>query len=606
MSTLRELLLVPRPQRLHPTGMAAPADAPVEVRQSGGIRSEGFRLEINPDGITLQHGDENGRRYGLTTLDQIREQAGSQLPGLTVDDWPDFPVRGLMLDISRDRVPTRATLERVVGIMGLARLNQLQLYTEHTFAYSRHETVWRDASPMTPDDITWLDRLCQESGIELVPNQNCFGHMHRWLEHPEYRSRAEAPDGFEIVPGVRRPAAVLAPTAENAAFALSLFDELLPNFTSRRVNIGCDETFELGEGVSREQVARRGREAVYLEHLLRILGPLTDQGHEVQFWADVLRRDPALVKQLPESAIPVAWTYEAPEPGAGAGAERDDPAAPRLEQPPEIAEALARAGIDLDAHLGFAGNTAPLADAGVPFWVAPGTSAWLSLVGRLDNALGNLVDAAEVGLDRGAGGYLITDWGDGGHMQPPSVSFGPIVYGGAVSWSLAANRDLDLAAALDRYVFADETATLGGVLDALGRMWRRTGQRGHNGSPLQLALAPDIQHLVSGRPDAARLVPLVDELDGAIADIEGSRPGSVDGDVVRHELVMATRLARHGAYRMLRRAGGPAPDVDALRADILESIDVYTEAWLARSRPGGLADSVAHLHVTLAEYDGRR
>jgi hexosaminidase len=308
MSTTRELLLVPRPQRLHPTGMAAPADAPLEVRQSDRIRSEGFRLEVNPDGITLQHRDDNGRRYGLATLDQIQAQTGAQLPGLTIDDWPDFPVRGLMLDISRDRVPTRATLERLVGIMALARINQLQLYTEHTFAYRDHETVWRDSSPTTPDDIVWLDRLCLEHGIELVPNQNCFGHMHRWLSHPEYRSRAEAPDGFEIIPGVRRPAAVLAPTPENAAFALSLFDELLPNFTSRRVNIGCDETFELGEGVSRDEVARRGREAVYVEHLLRILGPLVDRGHEVQFWADVLRRDPALVKQLPEGSVPVAWT----------------------------------------------------------------------------------------------------------------------------------------------------------------------------------------------------------------------------------------------------------------------------------------------------------
>ncbi len=186
-----------------------------------------------------------------------------------------------MLDISRDRVPTRATLERLVGLLRLARLNHLQLYIEHTFAYREHEVVWRDASPLTADDVRWLDAVCRDAGIELVANQNCFGHMNRWLQHEAYRQRAEAPDGFELLPGVRLPASVLAPTPENAAFARDLFDELLPNFSSRRVNVGFDEPFELGHGVSRDEVARRGKVAVYIDHLRRVADPLLEQGFEV-------------------------------------------------------------------------------------------------------------------------------------------------------------------------------------------------------------------------------------------------------------------------------------------------------------------------------------
>ena len=117
------------------------------------------------------------------------------------------------------------------------------------------------------DDVEWLDALCRDRGIELVANQNCFGHMERWLCHAEYRDRAEAPDGWEPRWGGRRPPSVLAPTPENAEFALALLRELLPHFTSRRVNIGCDETFELGLGASREAVAAHGRGRVYLDHL---------------------------------------------------------------------------------------------------------------------------------------------------------------------------------------------------------------------------------------------------------------------------------------------------------------------------------------------------
>ena len=52
-----------------------------------------------------------------------------------------------MLDISRCKVPTLATLKTLIEQFADLKYNQLQLYTEHTFAFTDHETVWRDASP---------------------------------------------------------------------------------------------------------------------------------------------------------------------------------------------------------------------------------------------------------------------------------------------------------------------------------------------------------------------------------------------------------------------------------------------------------------------------
>ena len=610
MPGLPTLALFPRPRHLEVGGEGPPAGtAVVEEQVSGGrLPAEGFGIELGPDTAVLRHADAAGLRYGRATLDQLRRQlpgAGSdpgrgRLPGLRLRDWPDIPVRGYMLDISRDRVPTRATLDRLVSLMALARLNQLQLYTEHTFAYRDHETVWAEASPMTPDDIAWLQGRCAAAGIELVPNQNCFGHMERWLRHDAYRHRAECPDGAELVPGMRRPASVLAPTPDNAGFVLDLLGELLPLFDSRRVNIGCDETFELGRGASRAEAERRGVTRVYVEHVRRIAEPLAGQGYEVLIWADVLRHDPSLAGELPKGTVPVLWTYEAPVP---------DSALASL--PTEIAATLADAGIDLAAHNGFGVNVAPIAGTGLPFWVAPGTSSWGSLVGRLDNAVANLLDAAEVGIAQGASGYLVTDWGDNGHLQPPSVSFGPLVLGGAVAWCLDANRGLadDLPDVLDRWVFGDgsdavvaSSPSLGSTLDELGRLWRRTGMKAFNASPLEAGLLADPVHLVTGEPDAAKVGATVERLDAALAAIDRAAPGCVDAGVVRQELTAAARLARHGAYRLLARAGGPAPPPATLRADLSEAIELQSAAWLARSRPGGLADSLARVRATLAEY----
>jgi hypothetical protein len=615
--------LFPRPAHLEIRGEGPPIDVTVveERVAAGRLPAEGFEIELGPDTAVVRHADDAGLRYARTTLDQLRRPvpgagaaASGRLPGLLLRDQPDIPVRGYMLDISRDRVPTRATLARIVDLMALARLNHLQLYTEHTFAYRDHEAVWTAASPMTPDDIAWLQRICADAGIELAPNQNCFGHMERWLRHDAYRARAESPDGFELA-GVRRPPSTLAPTPDNAAFALGLLDELLPLFASRRVNIGCDETFELGRGASRAAVERRGVARVYVDHLKRLAEPLAARGHEVLVWADMLAHDPSLAVELPATTVPVVWTYEAPLPD---GALAD--------LPPEVGAVLAEVGVDLNAHRGFAGNVAPIAATGRPFWVAPGTSAWGTLVGRIDNAAANLLDAASVARDQGASGYLITDWGDQGHLQPPSISFGPLVLGGALAWGLAANRDLadDLPALMDRWVFEDAPSaapSLGTTVDDLGRLWRRTGMKAFNCSPLEAGLLGGRAHLVLGEPDAAKVGATVDRLDAALDEIAASAPGCTDGDLVRQELTVAVRLARHGAYRLLARADGsgtaptPAtprapsgplvplvPPVDVLRADLAEAIELQSAAWRARSREGGLADSLARLRRTLATY----
>jgi hypothetical protein len=586
---MSDLLLIPRPQRLQVRGEGAPSGARVVEDRAEEIPAQGFELTIDPEGVRIRYADDAGRRYARSLLDQIRSQTGDVLPGVFVRDHPDFPVRAYMLDISRDRVPTCETLARLIEILSLARINQLQLYTEHTFAYRDHEVVWRDASPVTRDDIRWLDDLCGENGIELVANQNCFGHMNRWLVHDAYRLRAECPDGSRAPSGAELPPWTLAPTPDNAAFALELLDELLPNFTSARVNIGCDEPFDLGQGKSAEDVAKRGKATVYLEHLDRIARPLVERGYEVQVWGDVLRDDPQLAaKLLPSGVVAVPWHYEQPWPDEL-----------REQLPASTREALAT--LAHDPMDGFRSQIAPLADIDMPFWIAPGTSTWNSLVGRIDNALGNLLDAAEIGLEFGASGYLITDWGDNGHHQPPAVSFGPIVYGGAVSWSHRTNHDLDVAKALDAFVFEDVKHSLGGALDSIGRVWRSTGQLAFNGSPIFRALVPR-STMSFGDIDPARCRATVELIEDVIGTIEGASPRSSDAEAVKRELGAAARLARHGTWRMMRRVGGEAPGDDELRGDLADAIERQRDAWMARSRPGGLADSLARLERTLAEY----
>ncbi len=228
------------------TGWAIPANqigltlrlTPDEVR-----RPQGYHLSVRTDGIIIQGHDLAGLFYGVCTLNQMVEQADERhMACLEIEDWPDFPARGVMLDISRDKVPQMGTLFDLIDRLASWKYNQFQLYTEHTFAYRNHPEPWANASPISGQEILELNAFCRERHIELVPNQNAFGHMHRWLTLEPYRHLAETHEMFPVPWGWHQGPFSLAPTHPGSLeLVRDLFDELLPYFSSGMVNVGADE-----------------------------------------------------------------------------------------------------------------------------------------------------------------------------------------------------------------------------------------------------------------------------------------------------------------------------------------------------------------------------
>lgn len=191
-------LLLPHPRHLTPGDGTYTGDAvrDVCVVIDDALPDQAYTLKITPTGVTLHAGGSVGIHYGRLTLNQLVEQYGATLPALHIEDAPDFARRGVMLDCSRDRVPTMETLHGLIDKLSAWKINELQLYTEHTFAYADHREVWEHASPFTGEEIRALDAYCRERFIDLVPCQSTLGHMERWLKHPRYADLAEKPDGL--------------------------------------------------------------------------------------------------------------------------------------------------------------------------------------------------------------------------------------------------------------------------------------------------------------------------------------------------------------------------------------------------------------------------
>ena len=126
------------------------------------------------------------------------------------------------------------------------RASRVQLYSEHTFGYRNHQIVHEHTSPLRADEIVELDAFCRERFVELVPNQNCLGHMNRWVMHEPYHALALAPAGFTDEWGMFRNTMTLDPANPGSLELIrELLAELLPLFTSKRVHVGLDEAWEL-------------------------------------------------------------------------------------------------------------------------------------------------------------------------------------------------------------------------------------------------------------------------------------------------------------------------------------------------------------------------
>ena len=178
--------------------------------------------------------------------------------------------------------------------------------------------MWEKASPLTGEEIRELDVYCAMRGIELVPNQNCFGHLERRLTKPAYSHLAELPQGGAPLPwgGFKKDPTTLCPTdPASIEFVAGLLDELLPNFGSRLVNIGCDETFDLlGNGRSAAAVKEKGEGRADLDFLLKVADLVRARGKRPMFWGDIILKHPELVGELPKDMIALDWGYEGNHP----------------------------------------------------------------------------------------------------------------------------------------------------------------------------------------------------------------------------------------------------------------------------------------------------
>lgn len=569
------LLPTPRSVRLAGGTVACPnpgARAAVAPLASSKHR-EHYTLRIAA-GPTVEIGASTpeAERAARATLAQLVRQYGADLPALTVEDWPAFDVRGVMLDVSRCRIPTMAEFTSIIETLASLKVNHLQLYTEHTFAYPGAEEVWSGWSPITAEEVHTLDTLCKSHGIELAANQNCFGHLHAWMKHPKYRDLAETHGDWMFDLWPRSGAFSLCPVdPKSEQFVETILKQLTPHFSSPLVNIGCDETFDIGWGRSKDAVAKHGRAKVYLDFVTKIAAIVERLGKRPLFWADIALSHPEHVADIPANLVALAWGYE--------------PDAP------------------------FEKWCTELNAAGRETWLCPGTSSWRTITGRTQERTGNLTACAAAGVKHGIRGFLVTDWGDTGHWQQWPISMHGIAHGVHAAWTGDATTFDPRAAAVQALGVPVEAADLGRWLQKLGDAdldlrrvslpLLRAVKPGE--APVlknQSALMSDLFKTIGEQRDVGtewQWFNAHQTIRALTLEFERDYLPKIP-ELLGEELIHTLDLAGFAAVRGWTRRMAPT-DRPYARNDLLAWLDdvvgEHRRLWTKRSRPGGLDQSCA-------------
>lgn len=537
------------------------------------LHPQAYHLAISEQDAVITAADSAGLFYGVQTLIQLVRTHGRRLPGCRCSDEPALPHRGVMLDISRGKVPTLATLEHLADTLAHYKINQVQLYTEHTFQFPSHPKIGANCGNLSGDDMLALDQFCRARHIDLVPNLQSTGHMRHILSLPEYEHLAETPWRWSITPA----------REEAYRFLDDLYADFLPAFSVPILNVDSDEAWDHGRGQAKELSASLGFGRVYLNHILRLRDLAARHGRRIMIWADVLHHYPELIAEIPEDITLLDWAYEAL------------PTYPTL---------------------------AALAQAKRPFYVCPGTSTWNTIFPRIDNALGNIRNYVRAGLEAGAIGMLNTDWGDMGHYQPLSHSWYGYLFGAEMAWSGALTPTERFDAAFGSLFLGDPSGRAVAAIRRLGRAVEQPALAASNRSDTVYALydEPLAGKMINSTPPEA-LIEMAAAGEEAMMAFSGLPDRQLRRELMfsTHQMIYAATKVQlgqaiHHALRDLARSVGPTDDgvarLDALlvamnnlRAELPPMVTEFEDIWLQSAQRSEIQMNLDRYHALMARFD---
>ena len=535
---------------------------------------EGYVLPIRPDLIMGGEASTPGAFYAAQTLCQLirANRRGDNLPCLWISDWPSLRWRCFQDDMTRGPTSKLETLKFEADLGAYFKFNLMTYYMEYQFAFKKHPKIGPPDGSLTPEDLAALVAYAKPRQIDILGNQQSFGHFGRILRHPEYAALREGSD-------------VLCPVKEETYRLLDdMYAEVCPLVPFEFFNVCCDETWGLGNGPSKELAAKIGVGGVYVGHIRRIHDLLQQKHHKrMMMWGDIILQHPQNLKEIPKDTIMLTWGY--------------------------------------DARPSFEDQIVPFAKSGYEFFVCPGVSNWSRILPDFGVARVNIQNFVRDGLKHGAIGMLNTDWEDDGESHK-AVKWHGDAWAAECAWNGSKTPYEAFNRRVGAVLFGEKGDHFGQAVELLAKTHRMAGMKGMNNSrfweddffaaetaasvrasagELLAAVRPAIEHLNVCRKEAATNSHVLDVY------LFGARRMELIGQ----RMLDGLEVARLREQASKATAGEAAPLLEKADRLVRENRDAhdalgqqFAALWRSESKPYGL-DWTMKRYAAAARGEGR-
>ena len=166
---------------------------------------------------------------------------------------------GVMIDCSRNAVPSVSGLKRFIDSIAKMGYNVLMLYTEDTFEVENEPYFGYKRGKYSSAELRELDAYARKRGVELVPFIQTLAHLGSLKRWRAYRHKIFDIDDI-----------LLADEPRTYEFLENIFTSIEKNFSSRRVHLGFDEAHNIGLGKYKDIHGFTDRYELLMRHLGKV------------------------------------------------------------------------------------------------------------------------------------------------------------------------------------------------------------------------------------------------------------------------------------------------------------------------------------------------
>lgn len=532
-----------------------------------------YALRIGTDAIEVEGRGAPGLGHGVQTLCQLirANRDKNRLPCLTIRDWPSLRWRGFQNDMTRGPSAKLETLEDQVSLGAFFKMNLFTCYMEYQYAFKKHPGIGPADGSLQPDELRALVEFGKPLGVDILGNQQSFGHWGEILKKPRYAPLAETPK-------------TLTPMKEESYQLLDdLYSEVCPLVPFPMFNVNCDEV-TLGEP-SKALADKIGVGGVYARHVTRLHDILRQKyGKRMMIWGDVILKHPENIKDIPKDTIILPWVYRAFD--------------------------------------NYENQIKPIADAGYEFMVCPGVADWNWILPNLAIATTNIRNFVRDGAKYGAMGMINTEWKDGAVMNGPNW-YG-YAWGAECAWNASTTEPADFNRRIGAVLFGEPSDHFGRAIQALGEIHGLFGTAIWQGLQTKLFWEHDFITQEDPKTVSSRAEKVLALVRPAINNLKQcQKEASVNGRLLdallfgarRIELLATRQLDGLKARQLYAEAGSTSaaqalPLLDQVAALIQQNRDAhealgprFSELWLAECKPYFLDRELQRYRKLVAWYD---